>query len=137
VATSSLIASGGAAGGRRELAERLMAAVADECEFDGRKLGIGLSVGIAIYPTDGTDASALIGNADAALHRAKTGGRGSIRFFEADMDQRLRERRAMVHDLRTAIERDELLAHQPQARIDGEITGFEALGVAGATRRAA
>jgi diguanylate cyclase (GGDEF)-like protein/PAS domain S-box-containing protein len=124
----AIIASGGTPASAAELAERLMAAVADEIEIDGRRLRVGLSVGIAIFPNDGVDASALNANADAALYRAKSGGRGSIRFFEADMDQRLRERRAMVQDLRTAIERGELvLYYQPQARIDGEITGFEAL----------
>ena len=111
-----------------ELAERLMAALSDEFEVDGHKLRVGLSVGVAVYPTDGADAGALIANADAALYRAKTGGRGTIRFFEAEMDRHLRERRAMVHDLRTAIERDELVVYyQPQARIDGDVTGFEAL----------
>ena len=70
----------------------------------------------------------LVSNANAALYRAKAEGRGTYRFFEADMDQRLRERRALQHDLRSAIERGELALHyQPQARIDGEIIGFEAL----------
>jgi diguanylate cyclase (GGDEF)-like protein/PAS domain S-box-containing protein len=125
----ALIASGGAQpAGAAALAERLMAAVADDFDVDGHRLHIGLSVGIAVYPVDGTDASALLGNADAALFRAKTGGRGSIRFFEAEMDQRLRERRALVQDLHGAAERGELLVYyQPQARIDREITGFEAL----------
>jgi diguanylate cyclase (GGDEF)-like protein/PAS domain S-box-containing protein len=125
----ALIARGAAQpAGAAALAERLMAAVADDVAIDGQRLRAGLSIGISVYPTDGTDGSELIANAEAALHRAKGGGRGSIRFFEPDMDQRLRERRALVHDLRTAIERGELvLYYQPQARIDGEITGFEAL----------
>jgi len=125
----ALIISGGShPASAHALAERLMASVAEDFELDGHRLRIGLSIGIAIYPADGTDASSLIGNADAALHRAKSGGRGTIRFFEADMDQRLRERRALVHDLQGAVESGELLVYyQPQARIDGEITGFEAL----------
>jgi len=125
----ALIISGGShPASAHALAERLMASVAEDFELDGHRLRIGLSIGIAIYPADGTDASSLIGNADAALHRAKSGGRGTIRFFEADMDQRLRERRALVHDLQDAVESGELLVYyQPQARIDGEITGFEAL----------
>ena len=125
----ALIISGGShPASAHALAERLMASVAEEFELDGHRLRIGLSIGIAIYPADGTDASSLIGNADAALHRAKSGGRGTIRFFEADMDQRLRERRALVHDLQDAVESGELVVYyQPQARIDGEITGFEAL----------
>jgi diguanylate cyclase (GGDEF)-like protein/PAS domain S-box-containing protein len=110
------------------LAERLIAAVADAFEIEGHQLRIGLSIGIAIYPIDGVDEVSLIGNADAALYRAKAEGRGSIRFFEPDMDHRLRERRALLHDLRSAVEHGELVAYyQPQARIDGEITGFEAL----------
>jgi diguanylate cyclase (GGDEF)-like protein/PAS domain S-box-containing protein len=110
------------------LAERLLAAVGDDFEIEGHRLRVGLSVGIALYPIDGADGSALLANADAALYRAKAEGRGSIRFFEADMDQRLRERRALLHDLRSAIEQGQFVAnYQPQARIDGEIIGFEAL----------
>jgi EAL domain-containing protein (putative c-di-GMP-specific phosphodiesterase class I) len=87
-----------------------------------------LSIGVAIYPTDGTDAQTLLTNADAGLYRAKGEGRGSVRFFDAQTDQRLRERRALQHDLRLAIERNELqLYYQPQALIDGTIIGFEAL----------
>jgi EAL domain-containing protein (putative c-di-GMP-specific phosphodiesterase class I) len=70
----------------------------------------------------------LLGNADAALYRAKAEGRGTIRFFQVEMDKQLRERRAMQHELRSAIARGELsLDYQPQAQIDGEIVGFEAL----------
>ncbi|HEX4554386.1 MAG TPA: EAL domain-containing protein, partial [Xanthobacteraceae bacterium] len=123
-----IISEGSHAASAHELAERLLASAADDFEIDGHRLRIGLSIGIAIYPADGTDASSLLGNADAALHRAKGGGRGTIRFFEAEMDQRLRERRVMVQDLQTAAERGELVVYyQPQARMDGEITGFEAL----------
>jgi diguanylate cyclase (GGDEF)-like protein len=110
------------------LAERLIATLADDFEIEGNRLRIGLSVGIALYPIDGVDEVSILGNADAALYRAKAEGRGSIRFFEADMDHRLRERRAILHDLRSAIERGEIMVYyQPQARIDGEIIGFEAL----------
>jgi diguanylate cyclase (GGDEF)-like protein/PAS domain S-box-containing protein len=125
----AVIASGGTQpAGAAALAERLMAAFADEFTVDGHRLHIGVSIGVAIFPADGADASSLLANANAALHRAKTGGRGAICFFEPDMDQRLRERRALVHDLHAAIERGELMVYyQPQARVDGEITGFEAL----------
>jgi EAL domain-containing protein (putative c-di-GMP-specific phosphodiesterase class I) len=71
---------------------------------------------------------ALLANADAALYRAKSEGGHMIRHFDPDMDRRLRERYAMQNDLRSAIEHDELLLHyQPQARIEGEVFGFEAL----------
>ena len=110
------------------LAERLHAAVATDLEQNGKHLHIGLSVGIAIFPTDGSDATTLLNNADAALTRAKAAGRGVTRFFEIEMDNRLRERRAIQHELGLAIERNELCLHyQPLFRIDGEVLGFEAL----------
>jgi diguanylate cyclase (GGDEF)-like protein/PAS domain S-box-containing protein len=114
--------------GAAALAERLLAAVVDDLDVDGNLLRVGLSVGLAIYPSDGTDAATLTGNADAALYRAKAQGRGTICFFEAGMDQRLRERRELLQELRTAVPRNELVLHyQPQAKIGDKIIGFEAL----------
>jgi predicted signal transduction protein with EAL and GGDEF domain len=102
--------------------------VVDDLDVDGNLLRVGLSVGLAIYPSDGADAATLIGNADAALYRAKAQGRGAICFFEAGMDQRLRERRELLQELRTAVPRSELVLHyQPQAKIGDKIVGFEAL----------
>jgi len=110
------------------LAGRLQAAVADDIEIAAHRLQTCLSIGVAIFPTDGTDAATLVGNADAALYRAKAEGRGSIRFFEPEMDLKLRERRALQHDLQSALAHGELMLHyQPQALIGGEIVGFEAL----------
>ncbi|MBV9636542.1 MAG: amino acid permease, partial [Methylobacteriaceae bacterium] len=110
------------------LAHRLLAAVADPFEVQGQSIRVGLSIGIAVYPRDGADAIALLANADAALYRAKTEGRLVARFFEPDMDRRLRERLSLQHDLGSAIARDELaLYYQPQARISGGVFGFEAL----------
>jgi diguanylate cyclase (GGDEF)-like protein/PAS domain S-box-containing protein len=124
-----VIASDGEQPGAAEvLADRLLAVVSEELEIDGCAVRTAVSIGIAVFPVDGADAATLIGNADAALYRAKTAGGGAFRFFEADMDQRLREQRVLQQELRTAIQRSELTLHyQPQARIDGEIIGFEAL----------
>ncbi|MEA2983117.1 MAG: hypothetical protein QOF09_4940 [Alphaproteobacteria bacterium] len=111
-----------------DLADRMLAAVGEEISINGHSVRIGLSVGIAIFPVDGADTTTLVGNADAALYRTKAEARGTFRFFEADMDKRLRERRLLQHELRSAIERNELkLYYQPQARIGGEVIGFEAL----------
>ena len=113
------------------LADRLLAAVDDEIAIDGHSVRAGFSIGIAIFPVDGTDATTLIGNADAALYRAKAEGRGTFRFFEADMDQRLRERRVLQQELRSAIERDELTPALPAAgahrRRDHRLRGAGAL----------
>jgi diguanylate cyclase (GGDEF)-like protein len=110
------------------LGEQLLSSVSDELTILKQPLRIALSVGVAMYPNDGANSTSLVANADAALYRAKAEGRAMVRFFEAEMDQKLRERRAMQHDLRSAIERNELtLFYQPQAQIDGEVVAFEAL----------
>jgi diguanylate cyclase (GGDEF)-like protein/PAS domain S-box-containing protein len=110
------------------LARRLQAAVGTDLNLNGQHLRVGVSIGIAIFPADGADATTLLNNADAALSRAKTAGRGKTRFFEVEMDNRQRERRAIQHELDSAIARNEFrLFYQPQAKIDGEVTGFEAL----------
>jgi diguanylate cyclase (GGDEF)-like protein len=109
-------------------ASRVLQAVAEPFDVRGQKIPIGLSVGAAIYPRDGADTVTLLANADAALYRAKTEGRHTVRFFDPDMDRRLRERFALQLDLRSAISRNEfILNYQPQAMISGEVFGFEAL----------
>ncbi|MGY3544946.1 diguanylate cyclase (GGDEF)-like protein/PAS domain S-box-containing protein [Bradyrhizobium sp. USDA 4472] len=110
------------------LAERLVEAIGKELEVDDYLPHVGLSVGIAVYPDDGPDAATLLANADSALYRAKREGRGRVCFFETEMDRELRDRRLLQHDLRQAMEQNELLIYfQPQARMDGEIIGFEVL----------
>jgi diguanylate cyclase (GGDEF)-like protein/PAS domain S-box-containing protein len=109
-------------------ADRLLEGMSSDFEVEGHRLRAGLSIGIAIYPSDGPDAATLLSNADAALYRAKEDGRGTVRFFEAEMDRRLRERHAIQQDLQSAVAQGELELHyQPQATIGGEIIGFEAL----------
>ncbi|MFI4994362.1 MAG: EAL domain-containing protein [Hyphomicrobiales bacterium] len=111
-----------------ELAQRLQAAMSGDIEVSGRQLRIGLSIGIATCPADGSDPTTLLANADLALYRAKAEGRGSIWFFEPEMAAQLRERRELQHDLQSAVVNEELrLDFQPLARIGGEIVGFEAL----------
>ena len=111
-----------------DLATHIQDIVSDGFNIDGKVIRTVLSFGIAIYPQDGPDAEMLMINADAALSRAKRDGRGSLRFFEAEMDKQQRERTTLQHDLGSAIARHELrLFYQPLARIDGRIVGFEAL----------
>jgi len=110
------------------LAEHLVSSVSGDIDCDGRKVRIGMSIGAAMYPSDGTEMAALLRNADAALYRAKAEGGGAVRFFEADMDRVLHDRRALQADLALSVSRNELqLYYQPQARVNGQIIGFEAL----------
>jgi len=110
------------------LANRLSDFAAAELMIEGAKCRPSLSIGVAVFPDDAQDATALLANADAALYRAKAEGRSVSRFFERGMDMRVRDRRALRHDLNFAIERDELSIHyQPNTKLSGEIIGFEAL----------
>ncbi len=123
-----IVAEGAQPSTAEAAAERLLKVMASEVETGAQRVHVGLSIGVAVYPSDGRDAAALLANANAALYRAKAAGRGTTRFFEAHMDERLRERRALQHELHAAIEHGELALHyQPQARIGGEVIGFEVL----------
>lgn len=112
-----------------DLADRLIAAISRPFQLDGQTASIGLSVGIALFPEQSQSARDLLGNADTALYRAKSDGRGSFRFFDTEMDSVVRDRRALAQDLRRALADDELeIYYQPQVSVTtGEVTGFEAL----------
>ena len=110
------------------LTKHLLAAFEEDFKVEVHQLKLGLSIGVAIYPTDGDDAKTLMANADAALYRAKAEFGGMAQFYEPQMGARLRDRHAMQEDLRSAIDRGELLLHyQPQMKMSGEAIGFEAL----------
>ncbi|MBX9710712.1 MAG: EAL domain-containing protein, partial [Xanthobacteraceae bacterium] len=113
----------------KALAERLSAMIRDEFVIDDKILRIGLTMGISIFPHNGTDGAALLANADAALSRAKAKSRGSVSFYEAEMDQQIRNRRALHQDLSAAIRNGELSLHyQPQAHTRHHITGDDVVG---------
>jgi len=110
-------------------AVRILQAVAEPHEIDGRDLQVTASVGVSVYPEDGKDAEALIKNADTAMYQAKDMGRQTYRFFKPLMNARAVERQSIEADLRRALQREELILHyQPKVRIStGKITGVEAL----------
>jgi diguanylate cyclase (GGDEF)-like protein len=125
---AAIVADGEQPATAAALAERLLAAFVDDFEVEGQRLKLGVSIGAAVYPTDGTDTKTLMVNADAALYRAKAEFRGMALFFDPEMGARLCERHTLQEDLRSAIDRGELLLHyQPQKKMSGEIIGFEAL----------
>jgi diguanylate cyclase (GGDEF)-like protein len=93
------------------LANRILKAVTEPYELDGRKLILETSIGIALAPQDGTNADGLIKNADLALYKAKAEGRNRYCFFEAGMEAKARERRELEDDMRKAIERNEFELH--------------------------
>ena len=110
-------------------AQRMIDTLAEAFVLEGHSVYIGVSIGIALYPADGKDAAILQSNADAALHQAKTQGRGSLQFFSPEMTDRAKKRLTLEGDLRHALDRQELLLYyQPQVDlINGQIVGLEAL----------
>ncbi|RJS91797.1 EAL domain-containing protein [Salinisphaera sp. Q1T1-3] len=111
------------------LCRDLIAAASRPITIDGISLTVGASIGVAFAPADGDTTDEILKNADSALYRAKTEGRGSFRFFSATMDRKLQVRQRLIQDLRSALDRDELFLHY-QPFIDaasGAITGCEAL----------
>ena len=111
------------------LAQRLIEAINQPIDLDGRRIDTGASIGVAVYPTDGRDPETLQSNADAALHQAKAQGRGMPRFSSPEMARQARERLALESDLRIALEQSTLdLHYQPQVDLDsGLLRGLEAL----------
>jgi diguanylate cyclase (GGDEF)-like protein/PAS domain S-box-containing protein len=110
------------------LASRLIEAISAPYDVDGRQVVVGASIGIAIAPEDGASPEQLLKNADMALYRAKTDGRGVYRFFEPEMDARMQARHALELDLRKAIVQGEFeLLYQPLVDIrTEEVNGCEA-----------
>ena len=96
---------------------------------DGTEVAVGVSLGGAFYPTDATDAQDLVNKADLAMYRAKASPITSVCFYDAAMDETIRNRKALAADLRSAIANDELeLFYQVQNLVSsGKITGFEVL----------
>jgi diguanylate cyclase len=111
------------------MAERLVKSIGKPFDLGSQQTMIGTSIGIALYPGDAEESEDLVRAADTALYRAKEAGRGTFRFFEAEMDVRLQERRLLERDLRSALAGEELRVHyQPLADCGGgSIVGFEAL----------
>ncbi len=110
-------------------AERLMDAMTAEFVVQGHSLDVSCSIGVSIFPEHGTDCETLIKNADAAMYRAKDGGRNNFHFFAEDMNVKAIEQLSLENSLRRALGNKELfLVYQPQMDIGtGRITGLEAL----------
>ncbi|SDA78653.1 PAS domain S-box-containing protein/diguanylate cyclase (GGDEF) domain-containing protein [Pseudomonas sp. NFACC15-1] len=90
---------------------------------------ISASIGTSLYPQDGCDVATLVKNADAAMYRSKAKGRNRVESYTRDLTAQASERVALEHELRRAIERNELsLSFQPKISLaDNRLVGAEAL----------
>ncbi len=111
------------------IAQKMLAAMSNPLVVNGHEYRLSGSIGVAIYPKDGADGSALLKNADIAMYRAKASGKNNYQFYSSEINVHSVERLALENDLRQAVERGEFEVHyQPKIDIDsGAIAGAEAL----------
>ncbi|HYD78387.1 MAG TPA: EAL domain-containing protein [Paucimonas sp.] len=112
-----------------QIARRLLSELVREFPLDGQILHMTASIGISMYPQDGTNEFSLMKHADIAMYRAKDRGKNNFQFYSAHMDQHSAHLLALEAGLRRALERRELLLHY-QAKVEtltGRIIGAEAL----------
>jgi diguanylate cyclase (GGDEF)-like protein len=96
------------------VAERIRLALSVPMEIDGVTLTVAPSIGISVFPEDGSDAEQLLKHADIALYTAKERGRGNHQFYTPEMNLRLRERVELERALRQALYNNELtVEYQP------------------------
>lgn len=115
--------------GATAVASKLLTSISQPFNIQNYQLTITLSIGIALYPNNGSNFDDLSRNADTALYRAKQGGRNRYQFFNDEMYLQARKIQQIENDLRTAIVKNELrVYYQPQIDIiTGRMVGAEAL----------
>ena len=113
-----------------QTAQRVLSRIAHPVDIQGQVNLPSASIGIAIYPDDGTDIDTLLLHADQAMYQAKSDHLHSLQLFSLEMNRRAQERAAMERALRQALEQRQLTLHyQPQTTADPVLTlhGVEAL----------
>jgi diguanylate cyclase (GGDEF)-like protein/PAS domain S-box-containing protein len=109
--------------------DKIREAMRKPFDLQGHEVTVTVSIGISVFPDDGSDADILIQYADTAMYRAKEAGRDAFRFFTAEMNAQSMARLDMENALRRAIDNEEfVLFFQPKVNIvSGRISGAEAL----------
>jgi diguanylate cyclase (GGDEF)-like protein/PAS domain S-box-containing protein len=111
------------------VAKKMLQEASQPFFIDGQECHLTASIGIAIYPDDGTDAQSLLKNADIAMYRAKADGKNAFHYYAANKNTHSIERLAMESQLRRAIDNREFVLHyQPKVELASDrIIGVEAL----------
>lgn len=116
-------------GDAEHLANKLLACFTPPFQAGEHEFFISASIGTSLYPQDGTDVATLVKNADAAMYRSKAKGRNRVECYTRDLTVQAKERVALEHELRRAIERNECsLYYQPKLCLKTHaLIGAEAL----------
>ena len=111
------------------LGRRLMNEAGAPIRINHAKSGLTVSIGIALYPGDGTDATDLVRNADIALYQVKKSGRNNIQFFSREMNRTVQKHLKIASELRDGLDREQFFLHyQPIVDLEqGRAIGVEAL----------
>lgn len=117
------------ADGAAHVAQGLLDSLSLPCDLNGIRFPVHATIGISLFPDNGSDIGTLLKQADVAMYRAKEEGRNNFRFFTDEMNTRTNQIFSVEKDLRLALERDEFsLYFQPQMDLaSGKICGAEAL----------
>jgi diguanylate cyclase (GGDEF)-like protein len=111
------------------VAAQLLSVLSQPLQLSGHECHTTASIGIAMYPSNGSDLQTLTRNADMAMYLAKEDGKNGFRFFSREIKAQSIERLTLESALRRAAERNQFALHyQPKVDIEsGQITGVEAL----------
>jgi diguanylate cyclase (GGDEF)-like protein/PAS domain S-box-containing protein len=111
------------------VADKIIATVSSGCQIEGSELHVTPSIGLAVFPADGTDPDTLLRNADVAMYHAKREGGARYAFFTPQMQEAASRRLSLGNAIERAIRSEEfLMYYQPKvSAADGRICGFEAL----------
>ena len=111
------------------VARRICKTLSESFNLEGNEVRITTTIGISLFPDDGTSADKLLKHADVAMYHAKEQGRNGYQFYSQSIHQLALERFAMERDLRKTLESDGFhLEYQPKVSIKtGDVTGLEAL----------
>jgi diguanylate cyclase (GGDEF)-like protein len=111
------------------VAQKVASVLSQPCLLGEREYRVSMSIGIALFPRDGTDPDVLIRNADTAMYYAKAEQGRGFSYYADGMNEMVAERLDLEHGLREAIERERFVVHyQAQVDIDtGRVVGAEAL----------